>query len=223
MATKKTVVKEVIQPKKLNKWYLFLTQLLNLWIVFINILQSKTLYIGIFLMFICFSLGYTWKYPMIRGILMLEHSNQIESEAQKKKETEDKVKAILSWYKCDSLEAYEAIMETFSPVLVASAIAQESEFNPLVVSKAGALGIFQVMPYHFKSGQDWRNITINIQVGSKLLKEYYDYFNGDISLALASYNAGFPLVKRLGCIPNIKETQDYVIKIDRNIMKVSNL
>lgn len=218
MATKKTVNKEMMQPKKLNKWYLFLTQLLNLF-------QSKTFMVHslVFIMLVCFSFGYWMKYPMIREILALEHSNKVVIEEQQKKEVESKVKAILSWYKCDSLETYEAIMDTFSPVLVASAIAQESEFNPLIISKAGALGIFQVMPYHFKPGQDWRDITTNIQVGSRLLKEYYDYFDGDISLALASYNAGFPLVKKLGCIPNIKETQDYVIKIDKNLQKVGQI
>ncbi|NLE04246.1 MAG: hypothetical protein GX638_05510, partial [Crenarchaeota archaeon] len=125
--TKKTTNKEVMQPKKLSKKYLLLTH----WFNFLTFLQSKTV-VGlsiVFIMLVSFGVGYTLKYPAIRGILELEHRNKVEVEYQQRKEVEDKVRTIMSWYKCDSLETYEAIMNTFDPVIVASTIAQESEFN----------------------------------------------------------------------------------------------
>lgn len=228
MGRKKKVVEEVkpvvpLNKKdvKLNKWYLFLTQLLNFF-------QSKTIvvYSLLFIMLVCFGVGYWMKYPAIRSILTLEHQIKIEDELQQRLVVESTVKEIMGWHKCDSLEVYEAIMSTFHPILMSCLISQESGFTPKAVSHANARGIAQVMGYHFKKGEDPFNVTTNIRVGAALLKEYWDYFEGDpnqTALALASYNAGFPLVKRLGKIPNIAETQDYVIKIDKKLNKVSNI
>ena len=53
----------------------------------------------------------------------------------------------------------------------------------------------------------------NIDGGIRYMKYLLERFNGNITLALASYNAGPNLVESLGRVPNISETQNYVKRI----------
>ena len=53
----------------------------------------------------------------------------------------------------------------------------------------------------------------NIEGGVRYLKFLLEKFDGDIELALASYNAGENLVEKLGRVPSITETRNYVRKI----------
>ena len=214
--TKKTTNKEVMQPKKLSKKYLLLTY----WFNFITFLQSKTV-VGlsiVFIMLISFGVGYCLKYPAIRGILELEHRNKVEMEYQQRKEIEDKVRTIMSIYNCDSLIIYESLLNTFDPVFMATVLAIESEYKVNAISPAGALGLGQVMPYHFKNGQDWKNPKDNIAVASKLMEDFLKRFNDNKELALAAYNAGPGAVVKAGYkIPNTKndETKNYVYKAQK--------
>lgn len=123
--------------------------------------------------------------------------------------TAQKVRLIMKLYKCNDEEIYQAIMDTFDPVLVASVIAIESGFKKNVVSRKGARGLMQLTPDKL---DDWKNVKKNIQVGSAYLKEQITRFK-DIDLAIAAYNAGPTSVLRHGGIPPYHETKKYVQKI----------
>ena len=99
--------------------------------------------------------------------------------------------------------------------LLKSIVKVESEFNPQAVSKAGALGLMQIMPENIKAlnikdpFDPWENIL----GGARYLKELLKRFDGKLPLALAAYNAGPNLVERYNSIPPIKETEDFVKKV----------
>ena len=91
----------------------------------------------------------------------------------------------------------------------------ESDFNLTAVSKAGAMGIMQLMPATAKElgVTDPFDAEQNIMGGAKLLASNLKEFGGDLKLALAAYNAGSGAVKKYNGIPPYKETQNYVKKI----------
>lgn len=168
-----------------------------------------------------FTITYLNKHELLLKEAEVRYRLQHEEEIRNKEAIAQKTKIVMRMYGADSLEVYEELMKTFDPVLMACICGQESGFNPTAISSAGAKGIAQVMDYHFKNGEDWRDISTNIRVAEKLIKEYLDYFNGDKMLALAAYNSGFNRVKNKNGIPSIKETQNYVAKIMATLDKVN--
>lgn len=102
-----------------------------------------------------------------------------------------------------------------SPSLVKAVIHAESGYNPNAVSSKGASGLMQLMPATAKSLKvaDRFNPKDNVEGGVKYLRFLLDTFRGDVSLALAAYNAGLSNVAKYGGIPPFNETRTYVNRV----------
>jgi soluble lytic murein transglycosylase len=101
------------------------------------------------------------------------------------------------------------------PALVRAMVRVESDFNPLALSSAGAMGLMQLMP-KTASRFDVRNPydpAQNLEGGTRYLRRLMDLFRGDLALALSAYHAGEGLVKQIQKIPNIRQTQQYVKRV----------
>lgn len=112
---------------------------------------------------------------------------------------------------------FQAAAETYQiPENLLKAVAKaESDFNPNAVSHCGAQGIMQLMPSTARSLGVTNSFdpAQNIMGGAKYLRQMLDSFNGDVSKALAAYNAGPNAVEKYGGIPPYQETQNYVAKV----------
>ncbi|MBM4137276.1 MAG: lytic transglycosylase domain-containing protein [Nitrospira sp.] len=102
------------------------------------------------------------------------------------------------------------------PSLIKAVIKTESNWNHKAVSRKGAMGLMQLMPVT-ASDMDVHNPfnpEENIEGGVKYLKYLLERFNGDLTLALAAYNAGPTTVEKFGfSVPPITETKQYVSKV----------
>ena len=101
--------------------------------------------------------------------------------------------------------------------LVRSVMQTESAFDALAVSRAGAMGLMQLMPevaeeYGVEDPFDPRQ---NVMGGTRYLRRLLDLYRGNVPLALASYNAGATNVAQYGGVPPFPETQNYVKQITR--------
>src|SRR4030095_16345267 len=94
----------------------------------------------------------------------------------------------------------------------------ESSFKSRAISPKGARGLMQLMPgtaarYGVTNIFDPRQ---NIEGGARYMRFFLDNFDGDVSLALAGYNAGEGAVMKYGYrVPPYSETQEYVRRISK--------
>lgn len=126
------------------------------------------------------------------------------------------------------------------PILVASIIRQESAFDPAIVSRAGAVGLMQVMPAtggQIAAAEGPRDFDpeslvtpeINLHLGTRYLVDLLDRFDRRLPFVLAAYNAGPSRADAWKAFPEaddpyrfteripFAETRDYVKQIARNL------
>jgi len=133
----------------------------------------------------------------------------------------------------------QADLAGLDPLMVAALIRQESAWDPLATSRAGALGLMQVMPATGRQLArslgigDWTSDLLldpatNLRLGVRYLAQALHRFHGDFTRALAAYNAG---PNRVGSWStdgdddpelfveriSIPETRDYVRIVQRNV------
>ncbi len=121
-----------------------------------------------------------------------------------------------------------ALQYSVDPNLVYAVIKSESNFQSMVISRAGARGLMQIMP---EVWQEYNNDSLcegnhkdrrvcsqgdcifdpdaNVRTGVKYLRDLLDKYQGRIDLALEAYNAGISNV-RPGKAPKYSETRSYI-------------
>ena len=108
--------------------------------------------------------------------------------------------------------------------LIEAVIQQESGFNPKAISRAGAIGLMQVMPYTATrvglTEADLWDPAKNILAGTRLLAVLLSYYRGDLISALVAYNARPRRI--FAPIPRIGETRSYVAEVLRSFRQYSN-
>lgn len=112
----------------------------------------------------------------------------------------------------DKLVSANATTFNVDPNLIKAIIANESGFNANATSNVGAQGLMQLMP-GTASGLGVSNAydpAQNVWGGSKYIKGLLDRFGGDMTRAVAAYNAGPGAVEKYGGVPPYAETQNYV-------------
>jgi soluble lytic murein transglycosylase-like protein len=98
------------------------------------------------------------------------------------------------------------------PRFIHAVIWQESKYKVRARSYVGAQGLMQLMPPTAKrfGCTDPHDPAANIEAGTKYLRWLLKRFNGNVSLALAGYNAGEGAVDKYNGVPPYNETQNYV-------------
>lgn len=113
-----------------------------------------------------------------------------------------------------------ALSTKLSPALLNAVIATESGHKHRALSHKGAFGLMQLMPataqiFNVKPSHSAEQ---QILAGATYLKGLISRFHGDLSLALAAYNAGPSIVEKYdNQIPPYAETQQYVRKVYRQL------
>lgn len=121
----------------------------------------------------------------------------------------------------DDVVAQVAARESIPPELIHSVIQVESNYDPYAVSPKGALGLMQLIPATARrfGVTDAFNPADNIQGGARYLHYLLELYKGNYPLALAAYNAGEGAVARYGGVPPYAETQDYLVRVAKELEK----
>jgi len=128
-----------------------------------------------------------------------------------------RVRATISERELEPMISRFSRQHQLHPALIRAVIKAESDFDPVAVSRAGAVGLMQLMPQTAvrMNVRDMYDPEDNISGGTKYLRQLLDRFRGNLPLALAAYNAGEHVVDRYNTLPPIDETRRYVRKVLR--------
>ena len=99
--------------------------------------------------------------------------------------------------------------------LLKAIIKAESGFNPRAVSKKGDKGLMQLMPENIRAFRltDPFDPRENIMGGTRYFKRMINRYGGELSLAIAAYNAGPEKVDQYRGVPPYKETENFVKRV----------
>jgi soluble lytic murein transglycosylase-like protein len=160
---------------------------------------------------------------MINSKIQMTLYNLLQSLMEKAQASQDETEdtSIDGDYDGYKSSSFASIIESISqkygvdPSLVGAVIKNESNYDADAESYAGALGLMQLMPSTATSlgVSDPLDPYQNIEGGVKYLSNLLDMYNGDVSLALAAYNAGPGAVNTYDGIPPYQETQTYVQRV----------
>ncbi len=157
-----------------------------------------------------------YQYVDANGTISLTN---VPNDPRYKRVTRDlpRSRGVISDRERDPVIARHSRTHRLHPALIRAVIKTESDFDPLAVSHAGAVGLMQLMPQTAMrlDVRDSYNPDDNIGGGTKYLRQLLDRFNGNLPLALAAYNAGEQAVERYRGLPPIPETRQYVVKVLR--------
>ena len=160
-----------------------------------------------------------YKYEDAQGVI---HLTNVPTESGVKYVLIMREKRILLDRKLgDNMSQYDDLIirasekHKIEPALIKAIIKAESNFNHRAVSPKGARGLMQLMPATASSlqVQDSFHPENNIEGGVRYFRYLLNYFNGNLPLALAAYNAGENAVIRYRGVPPYRETQVYVQRV----------
>lgn len=158
---------------------------------------------------------------MMAAITIPEAATALPRKAARKPTTISQTQSLIQAIRLDYIEAYieeAAVKERLEPALLRAVIRVESNFNHKATSRVGAKGLMQIMPLTAaelgnKKALDHKNPRANILAGSHYLRRMINDFQGDLTKAIAAYNAGPSAVRKYKGIPPYRETRDYVKKV----------
>lgn len=142
---------------------------------------------------------------ILTRIAQIDPDERAESHVSGPSGTEDAAKF-------DDLIAKSATAWHVEEPLVKAVVANESAFDPRATSGTGAQGLMQLEPGTARElgVRDPYDPAENLSGGARYLRGLLDRFGGDVTLAVAAYNAGSGAVEKYGGVPPYAETRAYV-------------
>lgn len=153
-----------------------------------------------------------------------EDSSTVDTESNTPEVDDSKTEPATQIYNEGALKCSDELNNYFSEAaekygvdakLIKAIACAESNFDPTATSKSGAMGIMQMMPSTAKECgvEDPYDPRQSIMGGTYYISQMLERYDGDVSLALAAYNAGANNVDKYGGIPPFEQTQNYVKKV----------